>query len=267
MTPMLNIISWDLVGSAVVEILVLFGVIYAILRFLQGTPGAGLLRGFAVVLIGAMIVVLIAVGTLHLYRIQYLASGVFAWVMIVLIVLFQPEFRRAFTRLGEYPLMRWFMKPDSSVIAEVSEAAIRLSKLKMGAIVTLQREVGLGAYAEGGTRLDAAVTADLLVSIFWPGSPLHDGAVIVANDRIVAAGCLFPLTETHESTQILGTRHRAAIGVTEESDAISVVVSEETGQVSVAYRGRLTRGLDVDGLQRVLEAAVAETTPLHREKT
>jgi diadenylate cyclase len=265
---MMFAINWEFIGSAAVEILILFGLMYAVLRSLQGTRGAGILRGLVFVMILALLVILVLVGVLRLYRIQFLATGgLFAWVLVAVVVLFQPEIRRVFLRLGEYPLMRWFLKADSSVISEVVTAADRLSKLKMGGLIAMQREVSLESYIEGSTKVDAAVSADLIVTIFWPGSPLHDGAVVISHDRIVAAGCLFPLTESQESLYLLGTRHRAAIGVTEDTDAIAVVVSEETGQISAAYGGHITRGLDLDGLRRLLETAAAESPALEQRRT
>lgn len=247
------------IGSFAVEILILFVVTYLLLRFLQGTRGAGIIRGLAFFMVFAATLLLVLVGWLELYRLRFLASEGFAWVLVAMLVLFQPEFRRVLIRLGEYPLMRWFFRADSSVMDEVVNAAVRLSKLKVGALIALQREVGLGSFTEGGKRLNAEVSSDLMVTIFWPGTPLHDGAVVIANDRLIAAGCLFPLTENIEGVGPLGTRHRAALGVTEESDAIAVVVSEETGTISAAYRGKLTRDMDRKGLLRLLEEAAAET--------
>lgn len=250
------------IGSALIEILILFLLVYSLLRFLQGTRGAGMLRGLTFFMVFALLLLLVLVGTLHLYRIKFLASEGFAWILVAIIVLFQPEFRRVLIRLGEYPLVRWFIRPESSVIDEVVAASERLSRLKIGGLIAIQREVSLGAYVEGGRRLNAKVSADLLVNIFWPGSPLHDGAVVIANDQIAAAGCLFALSENVGADPALGTRHRAAVGVTEESDAVAVVVSEETGTISAAYRGRLVRDLDPKGLRALLEDALAETPML-----
>lgn len=265
---MMLAVNWEFISSAAIEILILFALMYAVLRSLQGTRGAGILRGLVFVMVLALLVILVLVGVLGMYRIQFLATGgLFAWVLVAIVVLFQPEIRRVFMRLGEYPLMRWFLKADSSVISEIVAAADRLAKLKMGGLIAIQREISLSGYIEGGTKVDAAVSADLLVTIFWPGSPLHDGGVVIAHDRTVAAGCLFPLTESQESLYSLGTRHRAAIGVTEETDAIAVVVSEETGQISAAYKGHLTKGLDPDGLRRLLETAAAETPALEQRRS
>ncbi len=268
MMAAINWEAWKFVASSAIEILILFGLMYAVLRSLQGTRGAGILRGLVFVMVLALLLVLVLVGVLKLHRIQFLATGgLFAWVLVAMVVLFQPEIRRVFMRLGEYPLMRWFLKADASVISEVVTAADRLSKLKMGGLIAIQREVSLSSYVEGSTKVDAAVSADLLVTFFWPGSPLHDGGVVIAHDRIVAAGCLFPLTESEESLYLLGTRHRAAIGVTEETDAIAVVISEETGQISAAYKGHITRGLDPEGLRRLLETAAAEAPALEQRRT
>lgn len=255
-------LNWQIVGPAAIEILILFGILYAVMRFLQGTRGAGILRGLAFVMVTALLILLVLVDKLSLHRIEFLAHGGFAWMFVAILVLFQPEIRRVFIRLGEYPLIRWFLPSDPTIIEEVVAAAERLSRLKMGGLIAIQRETGLASYVEGGKRLDALVSADLLINIFWPGSPLHDGAVVIANDRIVAAGCLFPLTESIETASGTGTRHRAGVGVTEESDAVAVIVSEETGRISAAFRGNLTKGLDGKGLQHLLEAIITESNTL-----
>ena len=257
----LFISRWSEVWPALIEIALLFVVLYAILRFLQGTRGAGVLRGLLFFLIMALVLILFFVDKLRLYRIEYILGQDLLIFLLLIVVLFQPEIRRLLLRLGEAPMLGWLFRPEASIVPEILEAVFTLSDRRIGALITIEREVGLGSLIEAGTPLNAAVTRDLLVTIFWPGSPLHDGAVIIRGNRVAAASCFFPLTEQPGIAKTLGTRHRAAIGVTEESDALSVVVSEETQQVSVAHRGQLRMGLDHGQLRAVLEEILIETVP------
>jgi len=171
-----------------------------------------------------------------------------------LLVIFQPELRRALVRLGEGRLFSLLPSGRHGVTNQIVAAVQTLSREKTGALIAIQREVGLGSYVEGGVHLDAEVSAPLLVTIFHRDTPLHDGAVVIRGDRVVAAGCLFPLTENVDVGSGFGTRHRAAIGVTEESDAIAVVVSEETGTVSFAVRGQITRNVEPAELRMILRS-------------
>ena len=155
-------------------------------------------------------------------------------------------------------MMRWLFRSEAPLVPEIVEATFSLAERKIGALLTIEREVGLGEYIERGTPLNAVVTSPLLVTIFWPGSPLHDGAVVIRGNRLAAAACLFPLSEELGLSRTLGTRHRAAIGISERSDAFSIIVSEETQRVSVAYRGRLRMGLDREQLRRSLEETLLE---------
>jgi diadenylate cyclase len=253
--------SWSTAWPALIEIAVLFVVFYSILRFLQGTRGAGVLRGLAFLLVMVVLVVVVLVRLLRLYRIEYLMGPDVLTFFLILAVLFHPELRRLLLRLGEAPMFRWLFHGEASIVPEIISAVFTLAQRKIGALIVIERESGLGAILEGGTPVNAAVTSDLLVTIFWPGSPLHDGAVIVRGNRIAAAACLLPLTEQPGLARTLGTRHRAAIGLTEECDALSIIVSEETQQVSVAQRGQLRMGLDKDQLRKILDEALIETAP------
>jgi diadenylate cyclase len=168
------------------------------------------------------------------------------------LIVFQPELRRGLMRLGE---ARWLQNWTSDVdrlIEELCRAAAFLSKNKIGALVAIERSVPLGQVAGGGVRLDAELTAELLMTVFWPGSALHDLGVVVQAGRAAAAGCQFPLVESEELENTFGSRHRAAVGLSQESDAVIVVVSEETGIISIAERGRLLRPLTVESLRRTL---------------
>jgi len=170
-----------------------------------------------------------------------------------IVIVVQPELRRALVRLGQTRLFGMFLKgATEGMVEEIAKMAFRMSRRKIGALIAIEREVGLKNYVEHGTRLDAMVSSELLSTIFFPGSDLHDGAVVIQKDRIAAAGCLFPLSENPNIGAVLGTRHRAALGVTEETDAIVVVVSEETGNVSFVHRGRMERSLDVEQLRALL---------------
>jgi len=244
--------------EAVIEILLIFLALYYVLRFLQGTLGAGVLRGLTLVLIGVLFLLALVPRALRLESLAWLVKGFFKFTVIYIVILFQPEIRRALIRIGHNPLIGRLLRSDVSVTNEITKAAMTLSKNRIGGLIAVEREVGLGSFVEGGIRLDAKVSSELLVTIFWPGTPLHDGAVVIQGSRVVAAGCLFPLTEKADIGKALGTRHRAAIGVTEVSDAVCVVISEETGGVSVTVGGNITRNLDADGLAKVLEELLTE---------
>jgi diadenylate cyclase len=173
-------------------------------------------------------------------------------------VLFQSDIRRALAHLGRAPLLRYFAKAESAEesIEELTVAATLLAASKTGAIIVLERQIGLRNYIDGGIPLDAVLTYDLLVSIFQVKAPLHDGAVIVRDDRIAAAACFLPLTVSTKLSKELGSRHRAAIGLTEENDSIAIVVSEESGRISLVVDGQIERGLDADALRTRLQGLV-----------
>jgi diadenylate cyclase len=165
-----------------------------------------------------------------------------------MVILFQPELRRGLIRFGQAPVMRTLLRGEEAIFDQVAEAAEQLSRHKIGALIAFQREVGLDDFIEGGTRLDAEVTTELIMTIFWPDTPLSDGGLVLQNMRMVAAGCLFPLSENPAIDRRLGTRHRAAIGLTEDTDAVCVIVSEETGIISLAVGGQIIRSLDKEQL-------------------
>jgi len=241
-----------------IEIFLIFLVIYTVLRFLQGTRGAGILKGLALIFGVAAVIVLVITQTLALRRIDFLLKEFFTVSVFLLLIIFQPEIRRALMRLGQNPFVGVFLKRETVLIEEIVTAASRLSKDKIGALMAVEREIGLGSFVEGGVYIDAEVNADLIDAVFWPGSALHDGAVIIQNGRIAAAGCLFPLTDNPEVSKRLGTRHRAAIGLTEETDAVTVVVSEETGKISLGVRGHLEQDLDRESLRKILRELLTE---------
>jgi diadenylate cyclase len=233
-----------------VEILLIAAVIYVLLLTLRGTRGAGMLRGLALLM--AFAVVLSGVRYLGLMRITWLLERLFAVSAIALVVIFQPELRRMLVRLGQTRWLGFLGKPRSLALGELIDAVAAMSKRRIGALIAIEREVGLRQVIEGGTRLNAEVTSELLGSIFFPNTPLHDGGVVIRTNHLAAAGCLFPLSENPRLHKELGTRHRAAVGLTEETDAVTVVVSEETGKISVAVKGDLMHDLSVDELKSVL---------------
>ena len=184
-------------------------------------------------------------------------STVGNWHTVAFVVIFQPEIRKALAELGKQHV---FSNPavKRTIVDEIVQAVQQMSGRKIGALIALEMEAGTSGVQETGARVDSVVSAELLESIFFPHAPLHDGGVVIVRDRIMAAGCLFPLSAKEELGRSLGTRHRAAVGLSEESDAVVVVVSEETGTVSVAHHGRLHRGLDENRLRRLLNAALSK---------
>jgi len=191
---------------------------------------------------------------------NWLIRNMAGYIVFAVIVLFQSDIRRALAHFGRAPFFRYFAKAESAAesIEELVVAASMLSSLRVGAIIAIERQVGLRNYIEGGIRLDAVLTYDLLQSIFLPQSPLHDGAVIVQDDRIAAAACFLPLTVNPKLSKDLGSRHRAAIGLTEENDSVAIVVSEETGNVSIVVDGQIERGLLRDELRARLRSLVLQ---------
>ncbi|MBN1256584.1 MAG: diadenylate cyclase CdaA [Planctomycetes bacterium] len=243
------------------EIAILTVLIYIALSFIRGTRGAGILRGLGTLGVGGVIVILLVARVAELENIRWLMENLLAIGILAVIVVFQPEIRRALIRIGENPVWGLFGERGESAISEVVKAAASLSRKNIGAIIVIERETRLGTYIEGGVRLDAAVGSELLCTIFHPKTPLHDGAVIIRNGRIVGANCLLPFTENTEICRGMGARHRAGIGLSEEADAVVVIISEETGRISVAISGKIQLGLEVNELHRLLsEQCAAEIT-------
>ena len=242
-----------------VEILIIYLLIYTFLRFMEGTRGEGILKGIALVILTVPLLVTLAADRFAvLDRLLVIMKFLGATAIPVLVIIVQPELRRALIRLGQTRLFGLFLKRETEgMVEEIVKAAFRMSRRKIGALIAVEREVPLKNYTERGTPLDAVVTSELLSTLFFPGSDLHDGAAIVQKERIAAAGCLFPLSETADLGS-LGTRHRAAVGITEETDAVVVVVSEETGAVSFAHNGMLERSLDVQSLRDLLRKYYAQ---------
>jgi len=234
------------------ELLLIGIVVFWVIRFLQGTRGARMLKGIAFVLITLYLLVTFAGNYFLLDRLVFLYEKFLLFASFALAVVFQPELRRGLMRLGETRLFRGFTDETAQDIEHIVDSATFLSRRKIGGLVAIEREVGLGGIAESGTRINADLSADLLNTIFWPNSPLHDLGVVVSQGRVAYAGVQFPLAESGELERELGSRHRAAVGMSQESDAVVVVVSEETGDISLAEGGKLFRKLTPEGLRGLL---------------
>jgi diadenylate cyclase len=232
---------WDLLDIAIVSLL-----IYEFLKLIRGTRAVQMAAG-SLIIVGLFYVSRLA----PLQTVNWLIRNMLVYVAFAAIVIFQSDIRRALAHFGQAPFFRYLNRQVAAneTIEEIVVAATMLSTQKVGAIVAVEREIGLRNYIESGIPLDALLTYDLLVTIFKPGSPLHDGAVILQDNRVAAAACFLPLTVNPRVSRELGTRHRAAIGLTEEGDAVAVVVSEETGQISLALDGRIERDLTPDELR------------------
>ncbi len=247
--------SLDTTGlRALVQIIIVTAGIYLILLRVARPRAFRILTGLL-----ALVALYLIAWAARLEVIVYVLEIVFGYGAIAALVIFQPELRSGLARLGRSRLVHEVEHlEESELVAELTEAVERLARANIGAIIVLEREIGLDEYVGTGTRLEARVGADLLVSIFSPYGPLHDGAVLISGDTVFAAGVILPLTQFPVEDRSLGTRHRAAIGIAEETDAIAVVVSEESSQISLATRGRLERDVDVDALRLALTAVVVK---------
>lgn len=244
-------------ASVAVELILIGLVVYSILRFLKGTRGARLLQGIAILLVVGFLVVTLVAQQFHLDRLVVLYRP-FVWtIFLTALVVFQPELRRGLMRLGEARWRRDRIGEIEQVARPIAVACTRFSKNKIGALIAIERDVGLSGLTDQGVRLDARLTPELLDSIFYPGGALHDMGVIVQRGRVAAAGCPFPLGDADGMDRSIGSRHRAAIGLSLDSDAIIVVVSEETGTISIAENGRLHRHIPPESLANVLRRHLA----------
>lgn len=242
-----------------IQLLLIGSVVFWVLRFLQGTRGARLLKGIAVLLISLYLVVSLVGSTFG--PIVFLYEKLLIFATFALAVVFQPELRRALMRLGETRLFRGWSQQINEDIEQIVESATFMSRRKIGGLIAIEREVGLTGFAESATRVNADLTADLLNTIFWPNSPLHDLGVVVSQGRIAFAGVQFPLAESGELERELGSRHRAAVGMSQETDAVVVVVSEETGDISIAESGKLIRKLTPEALRGLLTELLGRIEP------
>jgi diadenylate cyclase len=252
---------WDVIDIMIVSIIV-----YEVLKLIRGTHAVQMAMGIAFI-----------VGLFYLSRgfqletLNWLIRNVVGYVVFAAIVLMQGDIRRALVHIGRAPFFRVFRRLDRSVsdddtVEELVVAATTLAAKRTGALIVLERSIGLRNYIESGIPLDARLTYDLLVSIFQPTSPLHDGAVIVQQDRVAAAACFLPLTVNPRLSRELGSRHRAAIGVTEENDAVSIVVSEETGVISLVIAGDIERRIEPDTLRLRLSQLIVRRRSAERRR-
>ncbi len=234
--------------SDTLDIAVVYFVFYRLLLLLKGTRAFQMLIG-----IGLIVLVLLASQLIELYTLDWLIHSFWSQIVLALVILFQPEIRRTLARVGEGRIFRSLSTVEGAkFIEETVKAAVSMANKRIGALIVLERDTDLTTIVEMGTDLDAKVTKELLVSIFLPYSPIHDGAAIIRGGRIVAAGCFLPLTLSSNLSKALGTRHRAAVGLTEESDAVVVVISEETGEIAVVMDGAVRHTSDAAALRRAL---------------
>ena len=249
---------WDLLDIAIVSFL-----IYELLLLIRGT------RAVQMALSGGFLIGLFFLSQwLELEMVNWVIRNLAAYVGFAIIVLFQSDIRRAMAHFGRAPLLRYFGRAQSTdeTIEDLVATATSLASRRSGAIIVIERQIGLRNYIEGGIPLDAMVTYDLMASIFQPGSPLHDGAAVIQGDRVAAAGCFLPLSVSPGVSRELGTRHRAALGLTEENDAIAIVVSEETGSISLVLGGNLQRGISPEALRVLLRSLLGRRRGVRRPR-
>jgi uncharacterized protein (TIGR00159 family) len=237
----------------VVDISIIAFISYQMINLVRGTRTAQMLIGFLIVL-----ATYLASQYFELHTLNWLLSNFLASIILVIVIIFQPDIRRALTQVGAG---RSFSAAErvaqGQVLEEIVRSAVLLAAKRIGALIVFERDVNLSEYIEVGTRIESKVTRELLQAIFLPTSPIHDGAVIIQQGRVTAAGCFLPLTVNPNVSKTLGTRHRAAIGLTEETDAVVVVVSEEEGKVSLVREGRIIRDLDAGTLRNTLQQLFA----------
>lgn len=249
-----QILTW----RALLEIFLLSLMIYPVLAFLRGSRGAGIVRGVVIVMGIGVIVSLTLAEQMQLRVLNWLIQNAVAVLFTALLIIFQPELRGVLMRVGQNPVFTRFFRERSDPSEQITQAVMKLSRDRIGGLIAIQRSVGLKNYTEGGVRLDAEISTPLLLNIFEKHSPLHDGAVVIKDNRIVAAACIFPLSENPNLDPSFGTRHRAAVGISEETDALVIVVSEETGIISIIRDGMIIRNVDEQMLRDKLRALSSE---------
>lgn len=251
LTDVLEAISTGLTQFRIqdlLEILIIAFVIYKLMQFTSNTRSSQVLKG-----VGVLLLIFIVSNILNLMTIKYLLNSFLVSGIVVVVVLFQPEIRRALERIGRFRLnIAQRSTPSFEIVNQISLAVENMSRRKIGALIVLERNTKLGDYVHTGTIIDAEITDALIENIFEPKTPLHDGAMIIRDERIYAAACVLPLFDDPNIARELGTRHRASLGISTVSDSITIVVSEETGTISYAYDGKLTRHVDHDTLEELL---------------
>jgi diadenylate cyclase len=242
----------DIFGiTDVLDILIVAFIVYKVLGFIRETRAEQLAKGLLI-----LVIITLASKALHLYTLNWILSGLMTVGVVALVVIFQPELRRALEHLGRSRFVNVLNGVDKEeakrMVLEMVEAIDSMSSSRTGALIVIEGEITLNDIVETGTVIDAAVSAEMIGNIFYEGAPLHDGALIIRGDRLHAAGCVLPLTQNKQLSKELGTRHRAGIGITENSDAMVIIVSEETGVISIAQNGNLTRFVDVKKIEKTL---------------
>ena len=231
-----------------VDIVLMSIIVYRLLLIIKGTKAAHMLIGLGVLLIASLLS-----RYFELYTVDWLIQSFWAQIVIAIIILFQPEIRRALAQMGETRFLHTLTPAEElKSLEEIVRATIALANRKIGGLIAIERETSLKDFIEIGVSLDARVSKEILLSIFHPTSPIHDGAVVIKGNRIVAAGCFLPITMSPDISKSLGTRHRAAMGLSEETDAVILIVSEETGTISMAIQGKLETHLDMGTLRDTL---------------
>jgi diadenylate cyclase len=243
----------------VVEIGVFWFVFYLFFVYIKDSGMIQALKGI-LCLVGLFFIAQV----LELRSIRWILSHLFQISIIGFLIIFQPELRRGLSRIGQSPLFKMFIK-EEKIADEIVRAVVTMSKNRIGALIALEREVSLKPTIESGIALDGVLTSELLLTIFMPNTPFHDGGVIIQGNRVVAVGCLFPLSQSQKLSKVLGTRHRAGLGLSEESDAVVIVVSEETGIISLMAQGKVTQAVDEDKLKQMLFET--KTVPKSPEKS
>lgn len=233
--------SWEII----LEVLMLWGAYYMVYLLFKGTAAEQVMKGILVIF-----AVIILTRGLNLVIINWLLTRLLAISVIAFLIIFQPEIRRGLARIGRFGIF----SGEHETLEEIAKAAVVLSKKRLGALIAIERETGLRRYVESGVSIDSDVTSELINTIFSPNTPLHDGGMIVSEQRVEAAACLFPLTQNPNVPKTMGTRHRAALGLSDETDAVIIVVSEETGGISVSSNGSMTRNIDPKNVKKVLES-------------
>jgi len=227
-----------------IEIGILWLVIYHGYLYFRGTRGAKVLTGLAL----ALLTLIFVSQLLKLTVILWLIRSLTVWLAVALVVIFQPELRRALAALGSHHFFN-ATPQNRETIEVISDMVFDLSNRQFGALIAIERDINISAFAESGVAIDCELSPELVVTIFQPKTPLHDGGLILRNDRILAAACIFPVSQREDLDRNLGLRHRAALGLSEESDAVTIVVSEETGIVSICHRGKIERNFDPESLK------------------
>lgn len=230
----------DIVGVAFI--------IYSLIELIRGTRAARMLVG-----LGVVVLVYLSSQLFDLYTLNWILDNFLSSVLLVIVIIFQSDIRRALVQVGSRPFFGGDHRLAGEDLEEIIRAVVTLAGRRIGGLLVAERETGLNEFIEGGTTLDAEISKELIVSVFMTGSPIHDGALIIRKNRITAAGCFLPLTTNPNVSKTFGTRHRAALGITEESDAVVVAVSEEDGGISLVVDGRITRDLDAGTLRGTLQ--------------